>query len=123
MKLLFSNDWLREKIASDPDADPEAGDLCGEADMSYSFSITADTKDKAGVKVEAELAKVVNGQPSHESDRQAAQDAAERFIDVLRDLREGEHIGLSMSGSLSWQETGVFTGASVNISAYIAPKG
>jgi hypothetical protein len=44
--------------------------------MSYSFSITAKTKGEAGEKVEAELAKVVNGQPSHEADRQAAQDAA-----------------------------------------------
>lgn len=25
MKLLFSNEWLRRKIASDPDTDPEAG--------------------------------------------------------------------------------------------------
>lgn len=90
--------------------------------MSYSFSVAADTKDEAGVKIEAELAKVVVAQPTHVADRQAAQDAAERFIDVLREPREGEHVVVSMSGSLSWQEAGVFVGASVNISAYIAPK-
>ena len=27
MKLLFSNDWLRKKIASDPDLETEAGNL------------------------------------------------------------------------------------------------
>jgi hypothetical protein len=42
---------------------------------------------------------------------------------VLRDPREGEQIGVSMSGSLSWQESDVFTGASVNVSAYVGPKG
>src|SRR5260370_37541313 len=33
MKLLFSNDWLRRKIAADPDIDAEAGPpLSGEAE-------------------------------------------------------------------------------------------
>jgi hypothetical protein len=90
--------------------------------MSYSFGIKADTKDEAGKKVEAELATVVASQPSHAADRQAAQDAAEAFIDVLRDPAEGECIGVSMSGSLSWQTANVFTGASVNISAWIERK-
>jgi hypothetical protein len=91
--------------------------------MSYSFSILADTKDDAGVKVEAELGKVVTAQPSHEYDRQAAQNAAEAFIDVLRDPREGECVGVSMSGSLIWREGYVFTGASVNVNAWVGPKG
>ena len=88
--------------------------------MSYSFSITAYTKDDAGVKVEAELGKVVLAQPAHEADRQAAQDAAEAFIDVLREPAEGEIINVSMSGSLSWQTDNVFTGAGVNVNAWIA---
>jgi hypothetical protein len=41
---------------------------------------------------------------------------------VLRDPREGEQIGVSMSGALSWQESD-FTGASVNVSASVGPKG
>ncbi len=90
--------------------------------MSYSFAIKADTKDDAGVKVEAELGQVALNQPSHAFDRQAAQNAAEAFIDVLRDPKEGEYVGVSISGSLSWQEADVFTGASVNISAFIARK-
>jgi hypothetical protein len=93
-----------------------------ENQMSYSFSIKADTKDDAGVKVEAELGKVVANQPSHAADRQAAQDAAEAFIDVVRDPAEGECIGVTMSGSLSWQADNVFTGASVNVSAWVERK-
>lgn len=41
--------------------------------MSYSFSVTADNKDDAGKKVEAELTKVVASQPEHEFDRQGEQ--------------------------------------------------
>jgi hypothetical protein len=33
MKLLFSNGWLREHFASDPDEDPQAGNLDGEPEM------------------------------------------------------------------------------------------
>lgn len=90
--------------------------------MSYSFSVSAKTKDAAGVEIEKALAIVVASQTMHEADRQAAQDAAQRFIDLLREPHEGEHVVVSMSGSLSWYEGGAFTGASVNISAYIAPK-
>lgn len=90
--------------------------------MSYSFRITASSKDEAGVMVEAELGNVVNAQPSHAADRQAAQDAAEAFIDVLREPGEGECVGVSMSGSLSWQTEGVFTSASVNVNVWVGPK-
>ena len=90
--------------------------------MSYSFSITADTKDEAGVKVEAELGKVVASQPTHEFDRQAAQDAAEAFVDVLKEPSEGERIAVSVFGSLSWSATDVFTSANINVSARIESK-
>ena len=90
--------------------------------MSYSFGITAATKDEAGVKVEAELGKVVIAQPSHEADRQAAQDAAEAFIDVLKEPAEGEQITVYMSGSLQWTNDNVFVGASVNVNVYVGPK-
>jgi hypothetical protein len=93
--------------------------------MSYSFSITAATKDEAGVKVEAELGKVVESQPSHAADRQAAQDAAEAFIGVLTEPGEGECIRVDMWGSLGWRGEsgdGIFISAQVNVNAYIAAK-
>jgi hypothetical protein len=89
--------------------------------MSYSFSVTAATKSEVGTKIEAELAKVVASQPSHKADKQAAQDAAQAFIDVLRDPAESEVVGVSMSGSLSWQTEGAFFSASVNVNAWVGP--
>ncbi len=88
--------------------------------MSYSFSITAKTKDEAYAKVEAELAKVVASQPSHAADKQAAQDVAKAFIDMLKEPNEGEGIRVDMSGSLSWHDADTFTAASVSINAYIS---
>lgn len=90
--------------------------------MSYSFGITAATKDEAGEKVEAELTKVVVAQPSHDTDRQAIQDAAEAFINMLTEPGEGECIRVDVYGSLSWRGEGVFTSANVNVSAYITAK-
>ena len=90
--------------------------------MSYSFSITADTKEEAGSLVEQELAKVVVAQSVHDADRQAAQDAAEAFIDLLTEPSEDEEVSVSLTGSLSWRDENVFVGASVNVSAYIRPR-
>lgn len=88
--------------------------------MSYSFSVQASSKKEAVEKVAAELEKVVASQPPHEADKQAAKTTAETFIGLLRDPKDGESITVSMNGSLSWQETGVFTGANVSVSSWIA---
>lgn len=90
--------------------------------MSYSFTVKADTKDEAGVKVEAEFGKVVASQPIHDRDRQAAQDAAETFIDILKEPSENECVQVHVSGVLSWADVNTFTGANVNVSASIVPK-
>jgi hypothetical protein len=113
---------LRDKIVSDPDVECEAGLSIEVNPMSYSFVIKADTKREAADKVYSELGQVVVGQSAHSADKKAAHDAAEAFIGVLRDPKEGEYVGVSVSGSLSWQEADVFTGASVNVSAFIATK-
>ena len=90
--------------------------------MSYSFQFKADTKAEAGFKIALELDNVVLAQPTHAADRDAAVDAARAFVAILKEPAEGECIGVSMTGSLSWRDADTFTGASVNISAYIAPK-
>lgn len=90
--------------------------------MSYSFSFSAGTKGTACVKVADELAAVVKGQPSHEADREAAQNTAEAFIGVLREPGDDERINVSMSGSLSWSEPNVFSGANISVNAWIGPK-
>ncbi len=90
--------------------------------MSYSFSIKADSKDEAAKLVEAELAKVVEQQPVHAADYQAAQEVAEGFIAILADPGESEQISVSVYGSLSWRTEGVLTGANVNVSASIVQR-
>lgn len=95
--------------------------------MSYSFRIKADTKGDAGDQVAAELGKTVELQPIHATDRQATQNAAAAFIDVLRDPEPGEQIVLTVTGSVAWTGADVLTGvsihaASVSIAAAIVPK-
>ena len=70
-------------------------------------------------------AAIVASQPSHEFDRQVAQNAAEGFIDVLADPKEGEEIYVSVVGSLSWSgdpAPNVFSNASVSVHASVRTK-
>lgn len=90
--------------------------------MSYSFSVQADNKSDASAKVGIELAKVVENQPSHAADINAAQNAADSLLAVLVDPTDGEQIGVSMSGSLSWRDANVFTSGSINVSASVRAK-
>lgn len=90
--------------------------------MSYSFSISADSKADARAKVRAELDKVVASQPVHAADKAAAEYAAEAFIGLLVAPVEGERICVSMHGSLSWRSEGVYIGANVGVSASVQSK-
>lgn len=94
--------------------------------MSYSFSITAADQDEAGKKVEAELAKVVQQQPVHEADRQAAQDAAEGIINSLPAPGEGKEMVVYVSGSLGWNgsypDSHVLSSGNVSVSVSIRDK-
>lgn len=94
--------------------------------MSYSFSVKAANRDDAGKKVEDELAKVVQSQPVHEGDRQAAQDAAEGMIDCVPEPGEGEEIIVNVSGSLGWKgsypDSHVINSAHVSVSVSVRDK-
>jgi hypothetical protein len=90
--------------------------------MSYSFGVVAASKVEAVEKITAELVRVVEGQPQHATEKQAVQDAAGALVHVLTDPVEGEVVAVSMSGSLSWREAGIYTQASVSISAVVSPK-
>lgn len=89
--------------------------------MSYSFSVKADTKDDAIHMVADQLDQIVTSQPIHAADRHQALDAAHAFIAVLQPT-DTECINVSMSGSLSWRDADTFTGASLNIRAYVSVK-
>lgn len=94
--------------------------------MSYSFSTTAATKDEAGKKVEEQLAQVVQSQPVHEADRQAAQDAAEGMINCLAEPGEGQEIIVYVSGSLGWSgsypDSYTLTNSNVSVQASVRDK-
>lgn len=85
--------------------------------MSYSFSVNADTKADAKVKVAEELAKVVLAQPAHKKDQAQAQAAADAFIDTLLvPLEEGAGVNVAVNGSL-WTEGDIVRQASVSVTA------
>jgi len=91
--------------------------------MSYSFSIKAASKDEAKAGVDAEMAKVVQGQSVHSADAESAVVAASTFIDLLADLKDGEEIRVSVHGSLGWNGVNpeVFSHANIGITSGIHP--
>jgi hypothetical protein len=93
--------------------------------MSYSFSVTALTKDEAKQKVAEQFAYVVNNQPCHAVDKDAALTVANAFIDLLSDVTDGHEINVSMNGcSLRWNHNAPdkYVAAGVNVSAGIRAR-
>lgn len=97
--------------------------------MSYSFSVTADTKAEAIGKISQQFDAVVAAQPSHAADKDAAVAAAKTFIGLLGDPHDGDEVNVSMSGSLGWKHDPSFPPipeeflhASVNIHASLRNK-
>jgi altronate dehydratase len=66
--------------------------------MSYSFQVKAASKVEAAKKVEEQLDLVVQSQPVHAADRQAAQDAAHAFINLLAEPAEGQLVAVNVQG-------------------------
>jgi hypothetical protein len=88
--------------------------------MSYSFSARGSTKEEASENVAAELATVVNGQPVHAADQEAAQAAADAFIDLLRD-DDTQDIAVAMSGWVQSTDDGL-SQTNVAVTASLTPK-
>lgn len=94
--------------------------------MSYSFTITAATKALALAAVAAQLDAVVAQQPSHEVDRQQAQQAAELFVGLLPD-DAARDVRVSMNGSVggTWasdNRVAVLGSVAVGVGAYLATR-
>lgn len=90
--------------------------------MSYSFSVTADTKEDATRQIRERFDEVVVAQPSHTADKGAAVVAAQILVRVLADPQDGAEIFVNMYGSLSWRAADVFTSASLTINASLRDK-
>jgi hypothetical protein len=91
--------------------------------MSYSFSLKAVSKSAAKSAVAAEFDKVIESQPIHARDKEAALASAGAVIDLLAD-GDPRNIAVSVNGSLGWTETlrddasNPLQSASVSVSAY-----
>lgn len=90
--------------------------------MSYSFSVTAESKVEAKEKIAGQFDTIIAAQPVHAADRASAQAAADAFVDVLKDPAENEQIAVTVNGYVSWQAEGEFTGASVGVTAAVRFK-
>lgn len=94
--------------------------------MSYSFGITAPTKAEAKEKVRVSMANVVATQPVHSADEKQVVESAHRFIDILPEPKEGQHVVVSMNGYVTWagvlgaDENPVIVSISSTCSAYLA---
>jgi hypothetical protein len=92
--------------------------------MSYSFSVTSDTKADACGKIREQFDAVVVAQPYHAADKEAAVVAAQAMVRILDDPSDGHEIHVSMHGSLSWRYDvpEKYINASVGISVSLRAK-
>lgn len=93
--------------------------------MSYSFSVTADTKEDATRKIREQFDAVVVAQPSHAADKEAVVVAAQTFVRLLAEPHAGDEIYVNICGSLSWRHDvpEEFLGADTSINASLRNKG
>ena len=94
--------------------------------MSYSFSVSGANTDEVRERISEQFDRVVEGQPAHEADREAAQNSAFALLDVLgTGVGPGQQINVTIYGSLS-QRNGddpakrETTGVSLNVSVAVA---
>lgn len=92
--------------------------------MSYSFSVTADTKEDATRLIREKFDEVVVTQPTHAADKEAAVVAAQTLVRLLADPHEGDEIVVSMNGYLSWKSEvpDEFLQASLTVSTQLRNK-
>lgn len=70
--------------------------------MSYSFSVTAATKEESTAKIREKFDDVVVAQPTHAADKEAAVVAAQTFVRLLAEPKDDEEIYVIVNGSLGW---------------------
>ena len=89
--------------------------------MSFSFTISAKTKDEVKELASAEMDKVISGQADHAHDKDAVVNACVAYANLLNGYEDGDTISLSVSGSLGWSSSSgdahKYTGAGLNVSA------
>ncbi len=93
--------------------------------MSYSFQTRDDTKDEAKANVARMFQQVLESQPVHKADMQAAQDNANKAIDLLDEVKAEQQVLVSCNGSLSWngdQETPSIQAVDISVAALLVTR-
>lgn len=92
--------------------------------MSYSFSVTADSKEDATKQIREQFDAVVVAQPSHAADKEAAVVAAQTLVRLLAELNQDDEICVNMNGSLGWKHDAPseFLHANVSINTSLRRK-
>lgn len=89
--------------------------------MSFSFAISATSKEAVREAASAEMDKIISGQPDHAHDKDAVVNACAAYADLLNGFEDGDTISVSVSGSLGWSSSSgehhKYTGAGLSISA------
>lgn len=73
--------------------------------MSYSFSAQGDTKDEALADATHKYDQMVEQQPCHEHDREAALANLRAHLALVDEPKQGECITISMHGSVGYYAT------------------
>lgn len=87
--------------------------------MSYSFSVRAKSKDDAAAKSGVSMAEVVEAQPVHKADKDAAIAAVDELLGTVVEPGEDESVTINVSGSLGWRAEGEFTSANLSVSVAV----
>lgn len=87
--------------------------------MSFSFNVTAKSKDDAKAQVAEQMRAVASSQVSHVKDEAAINATVSSYLDML-DTIDGHTISVSVSGSIGWNEgpdgKKTYTGAGISVS-------
>lgn len=93
--------------------------------MSYSFSVSGADANEAKAAIGKQFDQIVQQQPVHTVDRDAAQDAVDSFVDLAGPLTGSQRINVSAYGSVTVgpangdDATAPVTSLSVNISVSV----
>lgn len=93
--------------------------------MSYSFTITAPSKEEAKQAIAAKFDEVIASQPAHAKDKDAALATANAFIDLVKAEVPDDHVvSVNMHGSVGWnvEAPNDLTGAGVGVSVHFIAK-
>jgi len=89
--------------------------------MSFSFLLTAATKEAVAEIVAAKLAEVVAAQPIHEIDCGHVAHAVNSYMTLVPEV-EDHDFNVAVGGWLTTDETQTVRGASVNVSITMSPR-